>query len=202
MMRGSVGLALLSLWLFVAPQSSVRVTRVIDGDTVVLDTIGTVRLIGVDTPETVDPRKPVQAFGKEASDFLKGLLTGVTVRVEYDQNKTDKFGRTLVYLYLADGTFVNRKIVEDGYGHAYTEFPFRFIDEFRKVQLEARLAGRGLWAAAQKVSVDNRMVMVNRNASVYHRPGCRELTKAALPVPMSDLGPKMTACKICKPPAR
>src|SRR4030095_14572142 len=69
------------------------VTCVIDGDTVVVEGIGTVRLTGVDTPETVDPRQPAEYFGKEASDFSKQLATGRQVRLEFDQDRTDRYGR-------------------------------------------------------------------------------------------------------------
>jgi micrococcal nuclease len=119
--------------------------RVIDGDTVELDNSETVRLIGVDTPETVHPTKPVEAFGKEAAAFLRGMVEGRRVRLEYDQKRQDRYGRTLAYLFLADGTFVNAEIVRKGYGHAYTEFPFRYIDDFRRYEVEARESRRGLW---------------------------------------------------------
>ncbi len=124
------------------------VTRVIDGDTIVLEGMGTVRLIGVDTPETVDPRRPVQRFGKEASEFTRALLAGRRVRVAYDQERTDRYGRTLAYVYLLDGTFVNAEIVRQGYGLAYTRFPFKYLDAFRRHERDARQQQRGLWAPA------------------------------------------------------
>jgi micrococcal nuclease len=122
------------------------VTRVVDGDTVVVEGIGTVRLIGVDTPETVDPRRPVQRFGKEASGFTRKLLTGRRVRIAYDRDRTDRYNRTLAYLYLLDGTFVNAEIVRQGYGFAYTRFPFKHLDAFREHERDAREHQRGLWA--------------------------------------------------------
>jgi micrococcal nuclease len=128
------------------PADLLHVDRVVDGDTLVVSTIGTVRLIGVDTPETVHPRKPVQRFGAEASAFLKSLTLGQAVRLEYDQQRTDRYGRTLAYVYLADGRLVNLEIIRQGYGFAYTSFPFRFIAEFRATEREAREARRGLWA--------------------------------------------------------
>ena len=122
------------------------VSRVVDGDTVVLATVGTVRLIGVDTPETVDPRKPVQHFGQEASAFVRSMLEGKSVRLEYDQQRLDKYQRTLAYVYLLDGTFVNLEIVRQGYGHAYLNYPFGRMEAFRAAEREAREARRGLWA--------------------------------------------------------
>lgn len=124
------------------------VERVVDGDTIIVRGVGRVRLIGVDTPETVDPRRPVERFGKEASAFTKRLLEGRRVRLEYDQQRTDRYGRTLAYVYLPDGTFANAEIIRRGYGHAYTRFPFRLRDRFRRIEREARSAGVGLWGAA------------------------------------------------------
>lgn len=121
------------------------VIRVVDGDTVVLQAIGTVRLIGIDTPETVDPRKPVEYFGREASEYLRAMLAGRAVRLEYDQTRRDRYGRTLAYLYLADGRFVNLEMVRQGYAHAYVKYPFRLMDEFVAAEHEAREANRGMW---------------------------------------------------------
>ena len=121
------------------------VERVVDGDTIVVRGVGRVRLIGVDTPETVSPGRPVEFFGREASAFAKRLLEGRPVRLEYDRERTDRYGRTLAYVHLEDGTFANAEIVRRGYGHAYTRFPFRYLDRFRRLEREARAAGRGLW---------------------------------------------------------
>ena len=99
----------LVLALVLAPVSqaySQLVTRVIDGDTLVVQGVGTVRLIGVDTPETVDPRRPVQFFGKEASAFTRRMAQGKVVRLEFDVERKDRFGRTLAYVYLPDATVV------------------------------------------------------------------------------------------------
>ncbi len=126
-------------------QAAYDVLRVVDGDTVVLSEIGTVRLIGVDTPETKDPRKPVQYYGIEASAFLQSMLSGQSVRVEYDHQRRDKYQRTLAYLYLSDGTFVNREIIRQGFGHAYLTYPFAYAEDFRAAEREAREAERGLW---------------------------------------------------------
>ena len=131
-----------------SPQATLPVvTRVIDGDTIVVEGVGTVRLIGVDTPETVDPRRPVGYFGKEASDFTKQIATGKRVRLEFDQDRTDRYGRTLAYVYLQpENLLLNAEIIRLGYGFAYTRFPFRMMDQFRALEREAREAGRGLWA--------------------------------------------------------
>jgi micrococcal nuclease len=120
--------------------------RVIDGDTIELDGGERVRLIGVDTPETVDPRRPVQYFGREASAFTRRMVEGKAVRLEHDQETLDHYGRTLAYVYLQDGTFLNAEILRQGYGHAYTRFPFRYQQQFVQLEREARENGRGLWA--------------------------------------------------------
>lgn len=131
-----------------SPAAPLRtVVRVVDGDTVVLDGNEKVRLIGINTPETVDPRRPVQKFGKEASARTKALLDGKRVRAEYDVERKDRYGRTLCYLFLEDGTFVNLSLVEDGYATAYRYPPnVKFAEKFRDAERRAREAGRGLWA--------------------------------------------------------
>ena len=108
-----------------------------------------VRLIGVDTPETVHPNKPVERFGKEASAFTTKLVQGKRVRMEYDWQRTDKYGRTLGYVYLEDGRFVNAEIIKQGYGFAYVKYPFKYLEEFRSYEREARdAAGYGGYARA------------------------------------------------------
>ncbi|MBI4848901.1 MAG: thermonuclease family protein [Nitrospirae bacterium] len=133
---------------FVAAQDFYLCTRVIDGDTIVVVMNGKtekVRLIGVDTPETVHPSKPVEHFGKEASAFTKHLAEGRMLRLEYDWQIRDKYKRLLAYVYLEDGTFLNTEIIRQGYGFAYTKFPFKYLDEFREYEKEARENKRGLW---------------------------------------------------------
>jgi len=119
------------------------VARVVDGDTLVLDGGEKVRLIGVDTPETVHPNKPVERFGKEASAFTKRMAEGKHVRLEYDQERRDRYGRTLAYVYLADGKLLNLELICHGYGFAYTRFQFSKMEEFRSAEREAREQERG-----------------------------------------------------------
>jgi micrococcal nuclease len=122
------------------------VVRVIDGDTLLLDNDERVRLIGVDTPESVDPRRPVEYFGKEAAAFVRRLAEGRRVRLESGDESRDRYDRTLAYVYLEDGTFLNAEIIRQGYGHAYTRYPFRYAEQFRALEREARENQRGLWA--------------------------------------------------------
>lgn len=127
----------------------VKVTQVVDGDTFKFDlgdgTIFTTRMIGIDTPETVHPFKPLEYYGQEASNFLKQTLTGQTVTLKFDESKIDKYGRILVYVHLDNGTFVNAEVIKQGYGYAYTRFPFEYLDDFVRYEQQAKEAGRGLW---------------------------------------------------------
>jgi len=128
------------------------VTKVVDGDTLSINLDGTnttIRLIGIDTPETVDPRKPVQCFGVEASNKAKELLVGKKVRLEMDssQGNYDKYNRLLAYVYLEDGTLINKKLIQDGYGHEYTyNTPYKYQAEFKKAEQYAQSNKLGLWA--------------------------------------------------------
>jgi len=136
---------LLCFFTTVTYAQTYRVKRVIDGDTLLLTNGEKVRLIGVDTPETKHPQKPVQHFGKEAYLFTEKMVEGKEVRLEYDWQRRDKYGRLLAYVYLMDGTFLNAEIIKQGYGFAYTKFPFKYLEEFREYEREARENGRGLW---------------------------------------------------------
>lgn len=129
-----------------------KVTKVTDGDTLRVDVDGEserVRLIGINTPETVDPRREVECFGKEASERMKGLAEGKLIRLEYDgsQGSRDTYGRLLAYVYLEDGEMLNRKMVAEGYAYEYTYMtPYKYQTEFKELQNLARSSGRGLWS--------------------------------------------------------
>jgi micrococcal nuclease len=185
------------------------VARVIDGDTIVVQGVGTVRLIGVDTPETVDPRLPVQPFGREAAAFTRGLVQGKAVRLEYDGSKRDKYNRVLAYVYLPDGTFLNAEIIKQGFGHAYTSYPFRHLEAFRRLEREARAAERGLWAGPQRAVAGlaqiepadtGAVVYVTKTGAKYHREGCRYLARSQIPMSLADAAARYGPCSVCKPP--
>ena len=128
-------------------QGTFLVIRVIDGDTIELENGQRVRYIGIDTPETVDPRKAVQCFGVEATHRNKQLVEGKRVRLEKDVSKTDKYGRLLRYVYVGD-VFVNQELVERGYAHASTYPPdVKFQSQFTEAEQRARDTKRGLWGA-------------------------------------------------------
>lgn len=137
-----------------APAGTYRVVRFDDGDTIVVDMNGTeekVRFIGVDTPETQDPRKPVQCFGKAASLYTHGQIGEQPVRLEADPLSTnrDRYNRLLRYVYLPDGTLLNLDIIQQGYGFAYLSFPFTKSDQFRAAQTAAREQSKGLWSSCE-----------------------------------------------------
>ena len=135
-----------------AGAGAASVVRVVDGDTVAVR-LGrreeTVRLIGIDTPETVDPRSPVECFGEEASARTKALLpAGTGVRLVADVEARDRYDRLLAYVYRDDGTFVNLALVEDGYASVLTYPPnVAHQSEFTAAAARARDEGRGLWSA-------------------------------------------------------
>lgn len=103
-------------------ENTYQVARVIDGDTIKLSNGDRVRYIGINTPETKHPRKGVEYFGPEASAFNKKLVGGKKVRLEFDVQRRDRYGRLLAYVYLLDGTFVNLELVRQGFAQVST-FP-------------------------------------------------------------------------------
>jgi micrococcal nuclease len=129
-----------------------RVVSVVDGDTVKLDMNGTtetIRIIGLDTPETVHPSKPVECMGIEASNQAKQLLAEQIVRFESDdtQDTRDRFGRLLGYLFLPNGNNFAEVMLRAGYGNEYTyDLPYKYQSEFKVAEQSARANGVGLWA--------------------------------------------------------
>lgn len=131
-----------------------QVTEFVDGDTIKVNMDGkveTIRMIGVDTPETHDPRKAVQCFGQAAADYTKQLIGDKPVRLEADPLGTnrDRYNRLLRYVYTSENKLVQAEAIRGGYAFAYTSFPFTKADEFRAYEKEAREAGRGLWGSCK-----------------------------------------------------
>lgn len=135
------------------------VERAVDGDTLKLSDGRRVRLIGLDTPEwhysgkllrdskrSHKDIKAIQELGREAAQFTKALCEGKSVRLETDVEKRDKYGRTLAYVYLEDGTFVNARIIEEGYAKIMTIPPnVKYAKSFLELQKKARDENKGLW---------------------------------------------------------
>lgn len=130
------------------------VIHVVDGDTLDVDLGGTVeriRLIGIDTPETVKPNSSVECFGREASLYAKQLLDGQAVSIEAapSQDTRDRYGRLLAYIWLADGTLANVELVAGGYAYEYTyDQPYIYQQQFKQAQQDAQAEQRGLWSPA------------------------------------------------------
>lgn len=185
-----------------AVEDLVKVTRVIDGDTIEIEGGEKVRYIGIDTPETMDPRKPVQCFGVESSKKNKELVEGKTVRLEKDITDRDKYNRLLRYVWL-DNTLINLSLVEGGFAYSYSYPPdIKYQDKFVVAQKEAREAKVGLWSAcgseSSETDVSDSKVQVsssiqksgsdcsikgNINASgekIYHLSGCGSYSKTKI----------------------
>lgn len=163
--------------------NTVRVIRVVDGDTVEVNIQGTkekVRLIGVDTPETVHPTIGEEPYGREASDFTKEKLTDQTVELEFDVEERDRYGRLLAYVWL-DGEMFNEVLLSDGYAQIATYPPnVRYVERFQTAQQEAREAERGLWGVideepvtAQKERLESSNWLGNANSKKFHYPDCQ-----------------------------
>jgi micrococcal nuclease len=156
----------------------VLVTKVVDGDTV---HVGrgwrktTVQFLGVDTPETVHPDKPVEFLGPEVSEFTKKTLRGKKVRLEFEPlNQKDKYGRLLAYVYLSDGSLFNAELIKRGYARVIAPSYLRYYDEFHNYEREAVAGSRGIWATKLKntefPSEKVGKIIGNLKSKIYHLP--------------------------------
>ena len=198
----------------IEPGPPLRVVRVVDGDTLVVVLDGretTIRLIGVDTPETLAPGKAVERGGKEATAFLRQLVAGGSVRLgsEPARRRVDGFNRTLAYAWtVPDSRPINLAILEGNYGRAYVASPFTKIEPFRRAEAEARSAGRGIWASEPPLPVvaakgqEGEVVYTTDQGKKYHRAGCKYLAKSSYPGKLAELSSRFSPYSICDPPAR
>jgi len=149
----------------------VLVTEVVDGDTIHVGRgwrFTKVRLIGVDTPETVHPEKPVEFFGPEASEFAKSQLDGKKVRLKLEPfNQYDVYSRLRAYVLLPDGTNFNAELIKQGYARVIAPSPFHRYEEFRSYEREARVKGLGIWAGKDIC----KEIIGNRRSKIYRLPG-------------------------------
>ena len=129
-----------------------HITKVLDGDTFIIDISGhevIIRLIGIDTPEIVDPRKPVQCYGKEASVKAEEILYGKDIYLEKEiaKGNYDQYGRVLAYAILPDGTSYNKYMIKNGFAREYTfnKEKYRYQEEFKDAQKLAKKNLVGLW---------------------------------------------------------
>jgi micrococcal nuclease len=148
--------AVQKLTITIDPTKLYEVGHVADGDTISVNVGGqvlTVRLLGINTPETVDPRRPVQCFGKEASNKMKEILgiagtssPRVHLVIDSSQGDTDKYGRLLAYVTLDNGLEINQYMISEGYAYEYTyNTPYLRQAEFKAAELAAKTLHKGLW---------------------------------------------------------
>ena len=154
-------------WLGPAGQAALRgqpglygIARFVDGDTIAVNMNGTVekvRFVGVDTPETHKPNTPVQCYGPAAAAFTKNTIGSNRVRLVSDSLSTDRdrYGRLLRYVYLPDGTLVNEKLIQEGYGFYYPYFPFTKSGQFAADEQAAMSAHKGLWSNCHPTPTDS-----------------------------------------------
>jgi micrococcal nuclease len=195
--------------------NTVRVIRVVDGDTLEVNLQGTkekVRLIGVDTPETVHPTIGEEPYGREASNFTKEKLTGQKVVLEFDVEERDRYGRLLAYVWL-DGEMFNEVLLSEGYAQIATYPPnVRYVERFQAAQQEAREAERGLWGiieeepvTAQGERLESSNWLGNANTKKFHYPDCQhgQRTKSHNQVwfdfRQEALDAGYEPCGVCKP---
>lgn len=196
------------------PSALFPVVKVVDGDTIKINYNGIiedVRLIGVNTPETKHPLKGIEAYGLEASAYTKKLLTGKSVRLEFDAQNRDRYDRLLAYVYLADGTFVNALLVSNGYAQVMTIPPnVKHAESFVELQREARESAAGLWglpASDNPPSIDKGKYVGSSKSNKYHLPEC-QLMKKIKPGNLEWFKDEKDAknrgylpCKVCNPPS-
>ncbi len=185
---------------------AVRCERIVDGDTIKLTDGRRVRYIGVDTPETKHPSKPVEFFGKQASRYNKSIVSGNRLVLDYDVERKDRYGRTLAYVHRGD-TFVNARLVAGGYAQTLTYPPnVRYASLFRWLQERARAHNRGLWSRGSDKATGK--FVGSANSDVYHRPDCRWANEIA---PHNRVWFSSAAearqrgyrpCQVCNPPGR
>ncbi len=187
--------------------TTVKVIRVIDGDTIEIEGGLKVRYIGIDTPETVDPNRPADCFGAEASAKNKELVEGRQVRLEKDVSETDRYGRLLRYVFVKDKgqeIMVNEELVRQGYAQSSSYPPdIKYQEVLNAAQIEARIFYRGLWGTCLTSSVDALGNISNPSTSsnpsnphdtecsikgnistsgekIYHLPGCGSYAKTVI----------------------
>lgn len=164
--------------------------RVVDGDTIVVQD-EKVRLLGVNAPETRDPRRGVEFFGHEASAYTKTELEGKKVRLEFTVRPRDKFGRVLAYVYLEDGTLFNARLVEEGYAFSFRRYGHPKLEAFNALEEKARAAKTRLWDGRARGRYARSMRpgapplpdgvewVGNKGSKVLHRRGCESLPALA-----------------------
>jgi endonuclease YncB( thermonuclease family) len=147
------------------------VSRIIDGDTIELNSGEKIRLLGIDTPETRHSSSTVQKLGERSKAHLSKLALGKEVTIEQQHGRHDPYGRMLAYVYLEDGGLLNLMMVEDGFALPYTKYPLAKTQDFILASQEARKNNRGLWSSSE-FTQDSRLARIRLSrAGVCHSPG-------------------------------
>jgi micrococcal nuclease len=155
------------------PPREAKVTRVIDGDTAVLEGGARVRFLGIDAPEMERDGRPADFLAHQSKDYVAGLIQGKMVRLEYDRERYDRYGRLLAYLFLPDGAMVNLAVVRQGLARVYAHSPnVRYQEALNAAQREAMAAGRGLWQKPLAQQQKETYYLGNKNSLRVHRPNC------------------------------
>lgn len=171
--RAAVLLILAVAAVCVHAQSWVRVRWVADGDTVILQDNRHVRYIGIDTPEIAHPDQPAQPMSDEARAANRRLVAGWRLRLVYDREKKDRYGRTLAYVYRSDGLFVNAELVRRGLAHVLYRFPnTAHAAELLSLQRQAMKARKGIWRLVKKNVSPPCPYVGNRRSMRFHTPDC------------------------------
>ena len=210
---------LIAVPVFAQEQYPYKVSRVIDGYTIELETGERVRYIGIDTPETVHPTRPIEYYGREASEANIKLVEGNSVRLEFDIQERDQYGRLLAYVFLLaehGDIFVNAWLVQNGYAKVSTYPPnVKYVEVFKYLQGEARRNNLGLWneevtqpSTIQPilpflpVTDESKSITVYRTktGSKYHKAECRYFSRSSIPILLDIAKTKLSACSACKPP--
>jgi len=154
-----------------ATQAQARVRSVTDGDTVVLEDRRRIRYLGIDAPELAHEGKPGDPLGEEAARYNRNLVSGRWVRLEFERERQDDYGRVLAYVFLEDGTLVNRELVRQGLAYLCSkQRPLRYWDRLLDAQRYAMKEQRGLWSLPPPRREG--VYVANKRSGVFHRPSC------------------------------
>ncbi|RLA87301.1 MAG: hypothetical protein DRG34_05635 [Deltaproteobacteria bacterium] len=156
----------------------VKVHWVDDGDTIVVAGGERVRYLGINTPEVAHKDEPGERFGDEAKAFNKKLVQGRWINLELAEQQRDPYGRLLAYVFLADGTFVNGKLVRQGYAHLLRKQPkLRYWEQLLALQRQALKKKKGMWSLP--VVKPEKFYIGNKRSWIFHRPHCQFGRKTA-----------------------
>lgn len=180
----------------------VQVERVIDGETLLMAGGERVRLIGVDAPELNSNLPEMKSYAEKAKALTEKLVLNKRVRLRFDQQRKDRFGHSLAYVY-ADGISVNEKLLHEGLARVVRRIKFQEKKNYIALEKRAERAGRGIWqlkfARAEKQS-EGDLVYLTLLGKKYHRAVCRYLKKTKIPTRLSEARIDYEPCSVCKPP--